>query len=347
MISRKRIVSSYLYLPTRNTHLCRFVHKQKSIISRQYLPNMHRTDRRSSRSLAPTNGERRKYEPDVGHRRADAPNTYDEYHPDWKNMRSSNTAPKPSRETYEAATPQAQSHRHVGRNYSHASVSPPSAAATARQNTYVQRPKMQSTYKAESLAVRDHDAAPFAGQKSKCIKLPKQAYQPGMLIRAVIHEPNLDRASGSSSITVTDLAVTETRYGLVTSKWRKLIVIGTYQDHYMAVPLYTHNGRGLSRKSKPEEFVSIQDHRQVEPFTALSEHDPLVTEYLYPDVYPLDPISTAHIPYTISRGYVLPVVHEGFLDYESTARLLRLVGTFEFPAPDPLPLRTWQARFIC
>lgn len=176
-------------------------------------------------------------------------------------------------------------------------------------------------------AFKGESRAPRAGPKYTSVVLPKDKYRPGMIVRCVIHEPTMDRTS-HSMFTVASVMVTATKLGPVTSKCRKLIVIGTYEDHYMAVPLYTHNGKGLSRKSKPDEYISVRDHRQTEPFSRLSKHPPLVTNYLNPGVLPYDPVTTAHIPYLVSRGYVLPVVHEGYLEPDSTHRLLELVGEY-------------------
>lgn len=213
-------------------------------------------------------------------------------------------------------------------NHSRVGVSPPSAAAMTRQNEYIQRPRLQSGYNAGSSPLKDYEGRSLVGPKSKSVKLPKDAYRPGMIIRAIIHEPNLDQAYHSSSITADDRTVTDTLYGRISSKVRHLIVIATYQNHYTAIPLYTHNGHGLDRKSKPNEYVSLQDHRRTGPFKQLSVHYPLVTETLHPDIALFDPVTTAHIPYIISRGYILPVVHEGSLEAESTRNLLKLVRTF-------------------
>ena len=296
-------------------------------LSPQYLLNMNRSNyRQSENRRSPHPPERRKDESERVYQRPDASDTNDDAYYDWNNRGLSNTISNQSRQS--------------GRNYSHVGMHNSSVAAKARQDVYAAKPRMQSAFKIGSQVSRDHDAGHFSGQPSKGVRLPKEAYKLGMIIRAVIHEPNLDRNFRSSSITNTTDFPVETKYGLVTSKMRKLIVIGLYQDHYMAVPLYTHNGLGLKRKLKPEEYVSVQDHRRTEPFTALSVHDPLVTEHLNPDIFPYDPMTTAHIPYMVSRGYILPVVYEGNLEQDSTTRLLRLIGTYWIPSlfPDEITL---------
>lgn len=252
--------------------------------------------------------------------------SYDRYDPD---LKLPTRPPKPTndrrskditREGYGAFDPN-------GRHHPHGGISPPSAAARARRNEYApQRPGGPSRYGADSSSPGH---GPSAGLKTKGVRLPKEAYQTGMIVRAAIHEPNLDQIS-RSTITVNDRTVTETAYGLVTSKMRKLIIIALHEDHYIAVPLYTHNGHGLTRKFKPNEYISVRDHRRRGPFTALSVHKPLVTEHLNTDIALFDPVTTAHITYPVSRPYILPVIHEGSLEHESTQGLLDLIGTSKF-----------------
>lgn len=91
----------------------------------------------------------------------------------------------------------------------------------------------------------------------------------------------------------------------------------------MAVPLYTHNGMGLAGKN-PNEYVSIKDHRFKGTFKQLSKHGTLYTETLNDDIYHLDPVSTAHFTYPLSRKYDLPVIYQGRLDIDSTRLLAEL-----------------------
>lgn len=55
-------------------------------------------------------------------------------------------------------------------------------------------------------------------------------------------------------------------FGAICAKWRKMVVVGEYRSHYVCLPIFTFNGRGLSvddpsMERNPEEFVSIFDHR--------------------------------------------------------------------------------------
>ena len=77
-------------------------------------------------------------------------------------------------------------------------------------------------------------------------------------------EQDFRASSGQSNITVADEYTTESRYGLINSKVRHMIVIECYEDHYIAVPLFTHNGRGLTRKRQPDEYI-----RSVSPLLSI------------------------------------------------------------------------------
>ena len=201
----------------------------------------------------------------------------------------------------------------------------PSVAATARTSVYASRPNNGSIYKESCLPVADGDLVLMEAQNSKGSKIPKESYRLGMLIRAPMHEPDLNQGgAGNSTVTVADMYRSETKFGPIHTKVRKAIVIALYQDHYLAVPLFTHNGNGLLNKVKPDEFVSVRDHRSQEGFQALSKHLALSTEQMNAGINPLHTKSTAHITYPNSRKYDLPVVQEGRLAQVSTNRLIKL-----------------------
>ena len=89
----------------------------------------------------------------------------------------------------------------------------------------------------------------------------------------------------------------------------------------------SHGESNLSCKTQTLTGVyltSVQDHRSKDPFEALSKHGFLVTERLSSNVYPYDPLTTAHITYPLSRKYDLPVDLEGNLSKESTRLLVNL-----------------------
>ena len=152
-------------------------------------------------------------------------------------------------------------------------------------------------------------------------KLSKYLFKPGMVVRGVCHEQDFHNGASDSIMTFAGKYTTESKFGLIHSKYRKMIVVGLYDNHYLALPLYTHNGNGVSRKSKPDEFVSVHDHRSREPIIRQTRHSPLVTGEMNEGINIIDPKSCAHITHPVARKYDLPLVVEGNLDKESTDRL--------------------------
>ncbi|KAI9877659.1 MAG: hypothetical protein M1830_003178 [Pleopsidium flavum] len=200
------------------------------------------------------------------------------------------------------------------------SNAPPSAAAASRSNIYASRDKQSSTFlKQSALPLHLRDPALLAAEQNKGRRIAKELYKPGMIIRAAVHEQHLDDAIGK-----TDKNKTESKFGAIHTKIRKMLVIALYQDHYVALPIFTHNGNGLSNKAKPDEFVSVKDHRSKAAFTNLSKHQALVTETVNDGIDLIHPKSTAHLTYPICRKFDLPVVQEGHLEKASIKSLTEL-----------------------
>lgn len=209
-----------------------------------------------------------------------------------------------------------------------------SLAATHRSNAAIRwagvseesRPKkLPSHYKQSCLPVEERDPVLVEVERNKGLKLPKESFKPGTIFRAVLHEPDFKGVAGATNFTEIDrFRTTDTVHGPIYTKTRKMIVLATYQDNYIALPIYTHNGRGLEGKTKPEEFVSVRDHRVRGPFTQLSVHRPLVTEHLNEGIEPFHVKAAVHITYPVSRKYTLPVVQEGRLRPESIRYLSSL-----------------------
>ena len=154
----------------------------------------------------------------------------------------------------------------------------------------------------------------------------KAQYKVGMIFRAAFHEPhrrNGDARAGNttdlSTIQDPKLAskiqqTTSTALGNVHSKVRPMIVVGLYETHYVALPLYTHGGSGLHQVKNPLEYVSIRDHRSHEFFNKLSEWNPVVTGRMDEDTQLMQLKSTIHLTYPISRYYDMEGTRMGFLD---------------------------------
>jgi len=125
--------------------------------------------------------------------------------------------------------------------------------------------------------------------------LKRQDFYPGMIIRAPLYEedyadgkeaglPTLVPGSNISAATSISAAMSHislSNYGYVHSKLRYMVVFATFRYHYMAIPIYTYEGKGL--KDKPEDFrnecVSVRDGRLPKAtFKKLSNNAPLVTK---------------------------------------------------------------------
>ena len=160
----------------------------------------------------------------------------------------------------------------------------------------------------------------------------RSEYNLGIIIRAPLHEEDVDGGTGASfPIELRESMMAQTISesplgGAIHTKCRKFIVVALFDDHYMAVPVYSYNGNGLARKPA-NEYVSVQDHR-IEMTIPQSRHGVLYTSELEEHVAHYEPMSAAHFAFAVPRKYRLPVVYEGKLKDESTKHLLGLFSTF-------------------
>ena len=145
----------------------------------------------------------------------------------------------------------------------------------------------------------------------------------GTIIVAPMHQQD-----SCSTTDRADPCLTVSNFGDIYSKCRKMVVVATFYNHYIAVPVFSHEGSGLQRKPHKDEFVSIRDHRSSRPFEALSHHKPLVTEFLRPEADRYYPESVVHLTLPQSRNYKAKCIIEGRLDGVSTNRLIRLYWSF-------------------
>ena len=215
----------------------------------------------------------------------------------------------------------------------------PSAAAVSRVSQYrgvPQNTQFVSVYK-------DNDRyAPSPNLTVGNPNIPRlyrrDFFKPGLIIRAALHEEDFKAANSimTAGNTVMTTGVTNdctpkdgsgnTRN--IYSKNRKMIVVACYARHYIALPLFTHNGRGLENK-REEEYISVRDHRDRSPgFKELSMHGSLTTEYIHQGIRFFDRKSTAHITYPLSRKYDLAIIHEGNLEPAAIAHLVNLFNQY-------------------
>ena len=207
----------------------------------------------------------------------------------------------------------------------------PSAAAVSRASAYTSKDWRASTGPSFN---RQNQSDPRTKRHAEEMVFPASFYRPGVIIRAPLHEQ--DYMTANSTVTVPDnRSITPSEFGNIHTKYRKMIVVACFAKHYIAVPLFTHNGRGLVNK-KANEYVSIRDHRnESRTFRALSQYKPLTTEHMNDGTRILDVLTTAHITYPHSKHYACKVVHEGHLDTGSINHLVTLFNTF---APKAVPM---------
>ena len=141
------------------------------------------------------------------------------------------------------------------------------------------------------------------------MQYPRNFYKPGMIIRGNLHEDDFNSANSTFTYEPPAKGITPSEFGNIHTKTRKFIVVAVYDKHYTAVPIYTHNGRGLANKNA-DEYISVRDHRDTSAsYEGQSKHGLLVTQYIHNGIRLFDPLSTAHITYPVSRKYDNPVVH--------------------------------------
>ena len=152
-----------------------------------------------------------------------------------------------------------------------------------------------------------------------CQTYRKEEFKIGKIIRAPFHEQDYN----PPGITNTN-DLTESNWGPVHSKFRPMIVVALYRDHYIVVPLFTHQSRGISNpRYQKDDWISVKDHRTTE-CEQQSSHAPLTTSTLERDVPIFHPKSAAHVTAPASRSYTALCKMQGQLTQNSIFRLLDL-----------------------
>ena len=125
-------------------------------------------------------------------------------------------------------------------------------------------PPMGSSYGPKARWVRPESnfgASTFGasnyGSANKSLGLVHEAadYYEGLLFSIPFHQHDFDQPDIPQQ-----QGQTMTEYGVVHTKLRKFIVVQKHPRSVVALPIYTHGGRGLDRKDEKNEFVSIREH---------------------------------------------------------------------------------------
>lgn len=196
----------------------------------------------------------------------------------------------------------------------------PSAYSISYKRRYNQTPMEQAAYR---------EYLPFL----------KSEFKVGMVIRMNIHESDFNGTSkaaiaqASQASTLVDGGRGDKRrkehrhhgdFGPIYSENRIFIVVNVAEDVFTAIPLFTHQGRGLANIHDKKSWVSVEDHRQLGKCIQQSDHQPLRTAFLSPECDILDSVSVAWIPYALPCRYDVPVAYQGKLNKASAKRLVRL-----------------------
>ena len=169
----------------------------------------------------------------------------------------------------------------------------------------------------------------------------RSEFKVGTIIRMNVHEPDFKGTSKAAILkacqasTLVDGGPGGRRrkehrhhgdFGPIYSENRICIVVNVAKSVYFAVPLFTHEGKGLAKidPGEREDWISVEDHRKLKHCQQQSEHRPLRTAHMSPHADILDAVSTAWIPYGFPCRFDVPVAYQGKLDKASAERLVRL-----------------------
>ena len=161
----------------------------------------------------------------------------------------------------------------------------------------------------------------------------QDSYKPGTIIRADHFEEAYD---GGSTVMNDKSIIRVPGQKPICKKARFFVVLAAHSLNYICVPVFSHNGNGTRHKHRPEEFVTIRDHRASIEAPQQSIHEPLVTKEM--SAMELTPESVVHLAYPVSRSYGIPVTGIGKLTIASTNQCIQLFRKYmpvETSEPQP------------
>ncbi|KAI0425451.1 hypothetical protein F5Y09DRAFT_352256 [Xylaria sp. FL1042] len=154
---------------------------------------------------------------------------------------------------------------------------------------------------------------------------PAARYRVGVIFSAPHHTASTDDSRWVSS---TDPHNTATPFGVVHSKFRKMVVVKVFGEHCTCLPIYSYNGRGLEGKGFITEYVSIRDAKEKYPEPPEGLH-PMLLAVGNKDFrgQVVAGKSTVKLTEFYSHRYDAPATMEGRLEWtsQSKRRLLELV----------------------
>ena len=211
------------------------------------------------------------------------------------------------------------------------SMAPPQAPSRPRKYSSASRSAINNNYRMKD----EHPQTTHANQynpypeyqglnANRSIVMKKHLCSVGKIIRAAVHEQDFNDTPGSVA-PADDSHSTMSRFGNIYSKLRWMIIVAVYEGHYLTIPLYTHNDRGLDSKSHGArlEYVSVHDGRHGENFENLSQHRKLDAR-MNRGTTLLKRNSVAHLTAPLTRKYGMLVEEQGHLDKRSVDYLVRI-----------------------
>lgn len=219
----------------------------------------------------------------------------------------------------------------------------PSSMASAKSKVSKHPPRSDRSYPKPASSEysvsykRTHDQPPMeqAGFRQYA-PFTREEFKIGAIVRRNVHEPDFKGpalpafAPGSQASQTSTLVSQGGKgskehrsagdFGPIYSEDRIFIVVSLCKLTYYALPLYTHDQKGLAHIAEKEDWVSVQDHRKPDSWRQHSAHTPLRTIVMNPDAKILDPLSTAWLPYAVPIRYSVPVAYQGRLDDASAKR---------------------------
>jgi hypothetical protein len=119
----------------------------------------------------------------------------------------------------------------------------------------------------EGYTRRPKDTYPRANDKIHTA----EEYKEGVIFSTPVHETKYNQ-----NIQVAMSKVeSKTNLGWVSSKFRKYTVVKRFAKHVVALPVYTHDGRGLRYTTNKEQHISIRQVGKEKPAAAETVHGKL------------------------------------------------------------------------
>ena len=146
----------------------------------------------------------------------------------------------------------------------------------------------------------------------------QETFRPGTIIRG----DHVEEAYTNGTTLMDKSMIHVPGHNPICKKARFFIVLAGHAMSYVCLPIFTHNGNGTRNKPRPEEFVSLRDHRATIEVQPQSSHEPLMT--LDMSGMELTATSVVHLAYPTSRSYDLPIEVIGRLTPTSTNQCIQL-----------------------